>query len=142
MSQLKKQLDSDLKEFLKNKNMVAADALRMLKSRVKNEEIAKQKDFSDEEIEVLISSEMKRRKDSVEAYTQGGRPELAQKELSEFNILKKYLPEQFSDAEASRIIDEIIAGQNFGTAEGMVMPKLKGKAAGDQISKLLKEKLK
>ena len=144
---LKEQIDQNLKEALRSRDAVAADTLRMLKARIKNEEIAKGKEFGDEDIVSVIGSEVKRRKDSVVAYTEGGRPELAQKEQAEIDLLQKYLPEQLSEAEVSAIIDETLAGQSvaaadFGKAMGLLMPKLKGKADGSVISKILKEKLK
>src|SRR6185369_1581925 len=144
---IKEQIENDLKESLKAKDALRADTLRMLKTRIKNEEIAKQKEFSEEEIMPLIQSEMKRRKDSVEAYTKGNRPELAKKEQDEIAILQKYLPDQMSEAEVAKIIDETLNGQGFGPADfgkamGAVMPKLKGKEDGAIVSKLLKEKLK
>lgn len=144
---IKDQIEQDLKAAMIAKNQVQLDALRGLRARVKNEEIAKGKEFGDEEVITIIGSEVKRRKDSVEAYTTGGRPELAAKEQQEIDLLQKYLPEQLSEAEVSKIIDETLAGQtltaaDFGKAMGLLMPKLKGKTDGSLISKLLKEKLK
>lgn len=144
---LKEKLDNDLKEALKARDMLCADTLRMLKSRIKNEEISAQKELEEEQIIVLISSEIKRRRDSQEAYVAGGRSELAQKEQLELEILQKYLPEQLSEEQISKVIDETLAGQeltakDFGKAMAQLMPKLKGKADGAVISRLLKEKLK
>jgi uncharacterized protein YqeY len=143
---IKDQIENDLKEALKAKDQLRADTLRMLKSRLKNEEIAKQKEFSEEEIMPLIQSEIKRRKDSVEAYKQGNRQELADKEQKEIDILQKYLPEQLSEDEVRKIIaqaltDQALTAADFGKAMAQVMPKLKGKADGALVSKLLKEKL-
>ena len=144
---IKDQIEQDLKAAMLAKNQIQLDALRGLRARIKNEEIAKGKTFEDEDVIMIIGSEVKRRKDSVEAYTQGGRPELAEKEQQEITALQKYLPAQLSESEVSAIIDETLAGQNltaadFGKAMGLLMPKLKGKADGSLISKLLKEKLK
>ena len=144
---LKSQIDEDLKQSMREKNQGVLDTLRMLKSRIKNEEITKGTELDDEALVAVISSEVKRRKDSVQAYSDGGRPELAEKEQSEIAILQKYLPAQLSEEEVEKIVDESLAGQtftaaDFGKAMGLVMPKLKGKADGAVISKLLKEKLK
>lgn len=144
---IKDQIEQDLKAAMIAKQQVQLDALRMLRARIKNEEIAKGKEFNDEEIVSIIGSEVKRRKDSVQAYTQGNRPELAEKEQQEINLLQKYMPEQLSEEKVRAIIDETLAGQifaaaDFGKAMGLVMPKLKGKADGALISKILKEKLK
>ncbi|TSC66334.1 MAG: hypothetical protein G01um101477_132 [Candidatus Doudnabacteria bacterium Gr01-1014_77] len=143
---LKEQIDADLKAAMIAKDQTTLDTLRMLRARIKNEEIAKGKDFVDEEIVSVIGSEVKRRKDSITAYTEGNRPELAEKEQSEITVLQKYLPAQLSEQEVTQIITEALAGQTFqssefGKAMALVMPKLKGKADGSLISKILKEKL-
>ncbi len=143
---LKEQIDADLKAAMLAKDQLTLDTLRMLRARIKNEEIAKGKDFADEEIVAVIGSEVKKRKDSVTAYTEGNRPELAAKEQSEITVLQKYLPEQISEDEVRKIITETISGQtfqasDFGKAMALVMPKLKGRADGSLISKILKEKL-
>ncbi len=144
---LKNTILEDLKKAMLAKQQTEVDTLRMLKARIMNEEIAKGKEFSDEEIVSIIGSEVKRRRDSVEAYTKGARPELAEKEQSEISVLHRYLPEQLSEEQVVSIIEEALAGQtfaaaDFGKAMGLVMPKLKGKADGSVISKILKEKLK
>ena len=144
---LKIQIDEDLKNSMREKNQAVLDTLRMLKSRIKNEEITKGAELDDSALQAVISSEVKRRKDSIQAYTDGGRLELAEKEQSEIATLQKYLPEQLSEDEVRKIVDQTLQGQTFTAAEfgkamGLVMPKLKGKADGALISKLLKEKLK
>lgn len=143
---LKEQIDADLKAAMIAKDQTTLDTLRMLRARIKNEEIAKGKDSTDEDIISILGSEVKKRKDSVTAYTQGNRPELAEKEQSEITVLQKYLPAQLSEQEVTQIITEALAGQTFqasefGKAMALVMPKLKGKADGFLISKILKEKL-
>lgn len=143
---LKEQIDADLKAAMLAKDQLTLDTLRMLRARIKNEEIAKGKDFADEEIVSVIGSEVKKRKDSVTAYTEGNRPELAAKEQTEITVLLKYLPEQISEDEVRKVITETISGQtfqasDFGKAMALVMPKLKGRADGSLISKILKEKL-
>ena len=143
---LKEQIDADLKAAMIAKDQTTLDTLRMLRARIKNEEIAKGKDSTDEDIISVLGSEVKKRRDSVTAYTQGNRPELAEKEQSEITVLQKYLPAQLSEQEVTQIITEALAGQTFqasefGKAMALVMPKLKGKADGSLISKILKEKL-
>ncbi|GAC1413527.1 MAG: GatB/YqeY domain-containing protein [Candidatus Doudnabacteria bacterium] len=143
---LKDQILADLKSAMMAKQQLQLDTLRMLKARIMNEEIAKSKEFSDDELVSIVSSEVKRRNDSIKAYTDGGRPELAEKEQQEIAVLQKYLPEQLSEEKVREIVEQTLAGQtfspsDFGKAMGMLMPKLKGKASGDVISKILKEKL-
>jgi len=147
------QIDSDLKDALRAKNMLAADTLRMLKARIMNEGIAQGMkaegstlNFSDDKLQAIVASEIKRRKDAAAAFEQGARPELAEKELQEAKILLKYMPEQISEEEVRKIIEAALVGQtfgekDFGKAMVLVMPQLKGKADGQLISKILKEKL-
>ena len=144
---LKDQIENDLKSAMREKQQLVLDTLRMLRARIKNEEIAKQKEFGDPEVMDIVASEIKRRKDSIEQYSNAGRPELAEKEAQEMKILLGYMPEQMSEDEVRAVIEQTLEGQTFtqaefGKAMGMVMPKLKGKASGDVISKILKEKLK
>jgi uncharacterized protein YqeY len=142
------QLDADLKDAMRAKNTVALDALRGLKARIISERTSGsvQKEFTDEDIQAFVASEIKRRKDSITAYTDGGRPELAAKEQQEVDVLLKYMPEQLSEAEVRAIITSKLEGQSFaptdfGKAMALVMPELKGKADGQLVSKILKEKL-
>lgn len=139
-------INSDLKDFLRAKNAMAADALRMLKARITNEGIAKQKDLTDGDVQGLIASEVKKRRDSAEAFEQGNRPELAAKEREEIQVLMKYMPTQLSEDEVRAIVAAKLDGQglsaaDFGKAMGLVMPELKGKADGTVVSKILKEQL-
>jgi uncharacterized protein YqeY len=140
------QIDSDLKEAMRAREQVTIDALRMLKARITNEGIAQQKEFDDAQLQTIIASEVKRRKDSIEAYESGNRPELAEKEKQEIAALMKYMPEQLSEAEVASIITSKLEGSSFnatdfGKAMALVMPELKGKADGQLVSKILKEKL-
>ena len=140
------QIDSDLKEAMKAREQVTIDALRMLKARITNEGISQQKELDDTQLQAIIASEVKRRKDSIEAYESGNRLELAEKERQEIVVLMKYLPEQLSEEEISSIITTRLDGKSFtsadfGKAMALVMPELKGKADGQLVSKILKEKL-
>lgn len=144
---LKEQIDSDLKEAQKEKNAIVMGTLRMLKARIKNEEIAKQKEFDDQQVTDIIFSEVKRRKDSFDAYTQGNREDLAAKEQEEIQILHKYLPEQMSEEDVKQEAVKVVSENNFtaadfGKAMGILNARLKGKAQGSVISKILKEVLK
>jgi uncharacterized protein YqeY len=141
------QIESDLTSAMKAKIPLKVETLRGLKTRLFNEKISKQKDLTEEEITALIRSEVKRRKDAEEAYASGNRPELAQKEHAEIEILSGYLPAQLSEEEIIKVIDaELSAGsytaKDFGAAMGKVKAKLGSSADGATIAKLLKEKLK
>ena len=125
-------------------------ALRMLISAIRNKQIEiKKRDEAGEELIIqVVQSEIKKRRDAAEAYCQGGREELAEREEAEIKILEKYLPEQMSEAEIREIAKEIAEARraasdnsqpNFGAIMGQVMGRCKGKADGTTVSRIVKE---
>lgn len=149
MAKLLDQITEELKKAQKEQDKEKLATLRMLVSAIKNEEIAKKKrgKLSDEEIQEVITREVKKHKDSIESYKAGGRSDLVKKEEAELEILKQYLPKQLSFEEVGHIIDEVIKSSgamtpaDFGKVMGQVMRKVKGKAEGGIVSKMVKEKL-
>lgn len=144
---LKQDIEQQLKEALKSREELRLSTLRFLLSAVKNEEIAKQKEATDEDVITVVQRQIKQRKESIEAYTNGNRPELAEKEKQELEILSKFLPQQMTEDEIKKIVDEVIASlpenekKNFGKVMGIVMVRVKGKAEGSLVSKVVKEVL-
>lgn len=138
------QINSDLKSAMKQSQTEATNTLRMLVSAVRNEQIAKQKDLSDEDVVAVVSREVKKRRDSVTQYTAAGRADLADKEQSEISILQKYLPEQLSEEQIREQVKAVVAenvGAPFGKVMGAAMAKLKGQADGNVVQRLVKEQL-
>lgn len=147
---LKQTLEADLKEAMKAGNDVVRSTLRLLLSAVRNKEIdIRKKDIglSDEEIIEVINAEVKRRRDAIEGFQKGGRPELAAAEETELSILQKYLPPELPDEELIRIVQNGIRESNaksekdFAAVMKVIMPVLKGKASGDRISAIVKREL-
>lgn len=141
------QIETELVAAIKAKNQALVETLRGLKTRIQNEQIAKMKELDEAGIVALVKSEVKRRKESAEAFTAGGRAELAQKELDEAGFLEKYLPPQLSEAQVSELVEKLIAEQGFKAADfGKAMGQLKSQAGqsadGALLAKVLKEKLK
>ncbi len=152
---LKQTIQDAVKEAMKSGDQFTVGVLRMLLASVLTKE--KDKKFKekaegdiqlkDEEITDVIISEIKKRKDAIALYIQGKRPELAEKEELEIKVLQKYLPEQLSEEEIKKLIQESI--EKTGAKEmkdmGRVMadlnPKIKGKADSGQVSKIIKEYL-
>jgi len=147
MSSLIEKINSDLKAAMMEKRADELSALRMLIAAAHNKEISIREkgaaELSDEQIIEVVASEIKKRKDSVEAYVAGGRQELADKETMEIKILQKYLPAQLSDGELEKIVQEVVASgaDNFGKVMGQVMARVKGKAAGARVGELVKKLL-
>jgi len=140
-------IDNDLKKALKAKDADRVSVLRMLKSSIHNKEIEVGKELSDEEIGEVVGKETRSREESVAEYKKGNRPDLVESEEKEIEILKTYLPEQLSDNEIEKIVDEVIADTgasslaDIGKVMGQVMPKLSGKADGAKVSEIVKNKL-
>ena len=147
---LKSQLDNDLKAALLGGDRFRAEVLRGLKAVILNEEVAQGKrdeGLDDATVEQLIAREVKKRLDSVNQYTDAGRPELAEAEKAEAGVLEAYLPEQLSEEQIQATVDEVIAelGVSGMQAMGQVMAAVKGKlgnaADGATIARLVKKAL-
>src|SRR5579871_1791390 len=109
---IKEQIDQDLKNALMSGDKTKVSALRLIKSAIGYEEVAKNKrdsGLSDEETISLLAKEVKKRDESALLYKQGGDEERAQKELDEKKLIENYLPEQLSEDEVASLVDQAIA---------------------------------
>jgi len=145
---LKEQLQQDLMSAMKSKDEAALSAIRLLKTAImKFETAGEQKTATDEDVVQLVGKEIKQRKDAIEQFEKGGRSELAEKEKAELKVLEKYLPPQMGEDEIKAIIKEAMAQTgasskaDIGKLMGAIMPKLKGKADGGLVNKLVQEML-
>jgi uncharacterized protein YqeY len=145
---LRNKIPEDLKNALRNKNAVELSVLRMLQSAIRNKEIEKNKtELTDEEVIEVIGSEIKKRKESIDGYTKGGRQDLVDKENSELEILTKYMPKQLTEAEVREEVRRAIqeAGVNnpreLGKVMKIIMPRTKGKADGTTLNRIAREEL-
>ena len=147
---LKAKIQQDLLQSMKDKEEVKLGALRMLKAAIMKLEVSgkTKKEASDDDVMTLINREVKQRKDSIDAFRQGGREEMAAKEEAEMKILMSYMPEQMSEEEVRKIIQETIAASgaqsksDLGKVMGALMPKVKGKVDGGLVNRLVAEYLK
>lgn len=152
---LKEQIQKDLKEAVKNKEERLTSVLRLLLAAILNREkekrykLGEEKDvqLTDEEIIEVISSEAKKRKESILEYKKGNRKDLAEKEKRELEILQKYLPEQLSEQELKKLVKTAVKKigakepKDMGKVMSELMPQVKGKADGSAVSKIVKELL-
>lgn len=147
---LKQQIQDDLKKAMLAKDESTLSVIRMLKSAIQYYEIQKGGagyEASDEDVIDVIGKEVKKRKESIELYEKGGRNDSAEKEKNEAAILESYLPEQLSNEEIEKLIDDTISQtkaesmQDMGKVMGALMPKMKGKADSTLVSNLVREKL-
>jgi len=143
----KDELQADLKESMKSRDKLRISTLRMLLSEVHNAEIAKQGELDEAELLAVVSREAKRRKESIDEFERGGRNDLVEKESAELEVLMAYLPEQLGEEEIARVVDEIIAEvgatspSDLGKVMGALMPKVKGKADGKMVNRMVRSKL-
>lgn len=144
---LKEKIDSDLREALLSHNDLKCSVLRLIKGAIKNTEIEKKKELTDEEVITVLEKQAKQREDSIRAYKEGNRPDLVDKESKELEIIQAYLPEKLSDDEIRKIVKETIkevkaeSFADIGKVMGSVMGKLKGKADGTKVNQIVKEEL-
>ena len=146
-STLKVQIHDEMTAALKAGDKLKLGTLRMLLAAITNREKDVLHELPDDEVREIAGREVKRRNESIEAFEQGGRADLVEKERAEREILTPYAPEQLSDAEIDTIIDEAIAAtgasspQEMGKVMGVVMGKARGKVDGSVVQSKVKERL-
>lgn len=147
---LKDKLTEDMKTAMIAHEEQRLSVIRMLKSSIQYFEIQKGGagyEATDEEIQDVISKEVKKRREAIDLYEKGGRSELAEKEKQEMTILQTYLPEQMSEEEVKKLVDEAVeqtgasSMQDMGKVMGILMPKVKGRADSGMVSNLVRKKL-
>ncbi|MGH2711301.1 MAG: GatB/YqeY domain-containing protein [Actinomycetota bacterium] len=147
MGEVADALSTQIKEALKAGEKTRLSTLRMLSASVRNKEVELGHDLTEEEFVEVVGREVKRRKEAAEAYASAGRPELETREREEQAILEVYLPEQLSEEELAKIVDEAIeatgaAGpKEVGKVMAHVMGKFKGQADGSTVGRLARERL-
>ncbi len=144
---LREKIDTDLKAAMRAKDELRKLVLRSLLSSMNYAEIAKQKKLDDAGIIEVIAKEIKQRRESIEAYTQGHRQDLVDNETAEMKVLQEYMPAQMGRDEIATIIQNVIAevGAKGPGDKGKVMqklmPQVKGKADGSEVNNLVTELL-
>lgn len=148
---LQQQIVDDLKASMKARDKDRTSALRMVLSQMKNTAIEKgrgpQGELSDDEVQRILASEVKKRRESVTSYRDAGRDEQADREEAEAALYEAYLPEQLSDAEVDAIIDEVIAEtgasgmKDMGPTMKAVMSRVGTQADGSRVSQQVKARL-
>ena len=147
MGELTEKIRTELTAAMKARDAERLSTLRMLQSSFKYQQIESGHELSDEEAMAVIRKAVKQRLDSIEQFTKGNRPELADKEAAEIAVLMSYLPQQLSAAEVDALIAQAIAetgaagGKDMGKVMGWLKPKVAGKADMGKLSGLIKAKL-
>lgn len=140
-------INEDVKTAMKARDKEKLSVLRMLKSELQNEQIKKGTELNEEEELSVLSREMKQRRDSLTEFKNADRQDLVEKLENEIVIVESYLPKQLTEEELQSIVQEVIASVNatstsdFGKVMGAIMPKVKGKADGNAVNRIVKEQL-
>lgn len=144
---MKEELLKDLKEAMKNKELIKKDTITMLRAAILQVEKDTQKELSEEEMSAIVSKEVKKRKESIEDYIKGGREDIANQLNEEISILSKYLPEQLTEEQIESLVKEAIENTGATTPRDMgkvmqyLRPKTAGKADGKLVSDIVKNSL-
>lgn len=147
MGALRDRVHREMQEAMKAKDRMKVDTLRLLHTAAVNREKEVGHELADEELQAIAATEVKRRKESAEAFEKGGRAELAEKERAEQAILEAYLPDQLGEDEVLALMDEAVAATgaqgpgDVGKVMGFVMGKARGRVDGGEVNRLVRERL-
>lgn len=160
---VKEKIETNFKQALKERREIESSVLRMLKAEIFNrekekryslskekpdlssEELEKQSLLIDEEVLKVILSKIKKSREAIVEFEKGKREDLVKKEKEEIKILKKYLPSQLSEKEIRKMGKEVIGKirakdiKDMGRVMSELMPKIKGRAEGSLVSRIIKE---
>lgn len=142
-------IKTDIQESLKKGNTLRLETLRFLLSHVRNAAINKygpkaETSVTDQDVLDVVKKQVKTRKESIDAFTKGGRIDLAAKEKAELDILQAFLPQELTDEELKTILLPVVSTgeKNFGLLMKQAMAKVSGRADGGRVSAVLKELMK
>ncbi|BAU84325.1 gatB/yqeY protein [Streptomyces laurentii] len=152
MTTLKAKLKDDLNAAIKERDELRSSTLRLTLTAIQKEEVAgtTKRELSDDEVQKVIAKEAKKRREAADAFTQGGRPESAERERAEGVLLDAYLPQQLTDAELEAVVAGAVEEAKAGGAEGpramgavmkLVNPKVAGRAEGGRVAAVVKRLL-
>ncbi len=145
---LKERLQEDLKTAMKGKEPLRLSVIRLAKSAITNQEIARGHELTDPEVIEVLAKEAKQRKDSIIEYEKAGRNDIVDTLNNEIKILQAYLPAQLSEAEISQLVEETIAElgttskKEMGKVMSALMPKTKGRADGRIVNQIVNSMLR
>lgn len=145
---LKEQIPEDIKNALRSKSALELSVLRMLQSALKNKEIDKNKEeLTDEDVISVVGAEIKKRRDAAKEFEKVNRPDAADQEKAEIDILMKYMPEQMGEDEIRGIVKKAVEEtqaegmKDIGKVMKVLMPQTKGKADGSVVNTIVREEL-
>lgn len=144
---LASRLQEDLTTAIRAHDDLRRDTLRMVISAAYNESKRARRELTDDEVVQVLTREVKTRNESVEAYTNAGRTDAAEREKAEIEVIRDYLPEQLDAAELERLVREAVdesgatSARDMGKVMAVLMPKVRGRADGKHVSALVNAEL-
>ncbi|GGC06592.1 aspartyl-tRNA amidotransferase subunit B [Marinobacterium zhoushanense] len=147
MSDLKTQITEQMKDAMRAKDKARLGTIRLILADIKRIEVDERIELDDARVLQVLDKMVKQRRDSIAQYLAAERPELADKEQQELEVIKTFLPQPLSDEEINAILDDAIATTgassmaDMGKVMGVVKPKIQGRADMGVVSKLVKAKL-
>ncbi|MEZ5528786.1 MAG: GatB/YqeY domain-containing protein [Porticoccaceae bacterium] len=144
---LKVQITEAMKDAMRAKEKERLGAIRLIQAEIKRIEVDERIEVDDARVLAILDKMVKQRRDSIQQYQDANRPELADKEQAEIDVIQTFLPEALSDEELSAMIDAAIAEsgaesmREMGKVMGVLKPKIQGRADVGAVSGLVKAKL-
>ncbi|NLY68156.1 MAG: GatB/YqeY domain-containing protein [Tissierellia bacterium] len=144
---IKEKLMEDLKRSMKNKDTIRKNTITMVRAAIKQKEIDEKIELDDDGIIEIISKQLKEKKNAIEDFKKGQRQDLVEQTEKEMEILLEYLPKQLTEDEIKEIVSETIKEVNatsmkdIGMVMKSVMPKVKGRADGNTVNRIVREML-
>jgi len=144
---LNEQLIEAMKTAMKARDSLRLNAIRLIRTAIKNREIDERRELDDQEVIGVLSTLVKQRKESAQVYREGGRPELAEKEEQELAIIQEFLPTQLGEEEIRAVIESAVnetgaaSMKDMGRVMKVVTGKTLGRADGRLVSELVKARL-
>ena len=144
---LKQELLSALKEAMQNKDVLKKETITMLRAAILQVEKDERKELTEGEIQAIVSKEIKKRREAILEFKKGNRMDLVEQTTKEIEILSKYMPEQLSNEEIEKLVDELIQStgatsmKDMGKVMGALKEKTQGRADGKLVSDIVKQKL-
>ena len=144
---LKSRLQADLQQAMRSRDTLRRGVIRYIRSEIHNQEIAKQTDLDETGVLEVLTRQAQQRRDSIQAYTEGNRVDLADQERAELAIIIEYLPQQLTRHEIITLVNDVIKdtgakGPNdIGQVMGKLMPQVRGRAEGKVVNSIVIEVL-
>ena len=142
---LKEQLFSDMKEAMKNKEVLRKNTIQSVRTAILQQEKDTQQDVTEEQILSIIMAQVKQRKDALVDFQKGNRSDLVADAEAEISVLQGYLPKQLTDEEIIQIVESVIkevgasSMKDMGKVMGAVKPQVNGKADNGKVSSIVKQ---